>query len=69
MKKIFHVGNKKGLRKLIKLLDQQGVKHDLTKKSKINKHHGIEYVVENGKIQLMSHAKVIELVKAVKKAA
>ncbi len=69
MKKIFHVGNKKGLRKLIKLLDQQGVKHDLTIKSKINKHYGIEYVIEHGKIQLMSHAKVIELIKAVKKAA
>ena len=69
MKKIFRVGNKKGLRKLIKLLDQQGVKHVLTAKSKINKHYGIEYVVENGKIQLMSHAEIVELVKVAKKAA
>lgn len=30
--KVFHVGNKKGLRKLIKLLDKQGVNHTLTKK-------------------------------------
>ena len=69
MKKIFHVGNKKGLRRLIRTLDQQGVKHDLTKKTKINKHYGIEFSIENGKIQLMPHAKVIELIKAAKKAA
>lgn len=30
--KVFHVGNKNGLRKLIKLLDKQGVNHTLTKK-------------------------------------
>lgn len=30
--KVFHVGNKKGLRKLIKLLDEHGVKHTLTKR-------------------------------------
>lgn len=69
MKKIFHVGNKKGLRKLIKLLDQQGVKHSLTPKTKINKHYGIEYSVKNGVIKLVEHTKVIELVKATKKVA
>lgn len=69
MKKIFRIGNKKGLRKLIKLLDQQGVKHMLTPKTKINKHYGIEYVVENNVINLVDHAKVVELIKAAKKAA
>ena len=67
--KIFHVGNKKGLRKLIKLLDEQGVQHTLTKKTKVNKHYGIEYTIKNGVISLMEHAKVIELMKAAKKAA
>ena len=69
MKKIFHIGNKKGLRRLIRMLDQQGVKHDLTKKTKINKPYGIEFFIENDTIQLVSHAKVIELIKAAKKAA
>ena len=69
MEKIFHVGNKKGLRKLIKLLDEQGVQHTLTKKTKVNKHYGIEYTIKNGVISLMEHAKVIELMKAAKKAA
>ena len=67
--KIFHVGNKKGLRKLIKLLDEQGVQHTLTKKTKVNKHYGIEYTIKNGVISLMEHANVIELMKAAKKAA
>lgn len=67
--KVFHVGNKKGLRKLIRLLDEQGVQHTLTKKTKINKHYGIEYTIKNGVIVLIEHAKVIELMKAVKKAA
>lgn len=67
--KVFHVGNKKGLRKLIRLLDEQGVQHTLTKKTKINKHYGIEYTIKNGVIVLIEHAKVIELIKAVKKAA
>lgn len=69
MEKIFHVGNKKGLRKLIKLLDEQGVQHTLTKKTKVNKHYGIEHTIKNGVINLMEHAKVIELRKAAKKAA
>lgn len=69
MKKIFHVGNKKGLRRLIRMLDQQGVKHNLTKKTKINKHYGIEFFIENDKIQLVPHAKVTELINAAKKAA
>lgn len=69
MEKVFHVGNKKGLRKLIKLLDEQGVQHTLTKKTKVNKHYGIEYTIKNGVISLMEHAKVIELMKAAKKAA
>lgn len=69
MEKIFHVGNKKGLRKLIKLLNEQGVQHTLTKKTKVNKHYGIEYTIKNGVISLMEHAKVIELRKAAKKAA
>lgn len=69
MEKIFHVGNKKGLRKLIKLLDEHGVQHTLTKKTKVNKHYGIEYTIKNGVISLMEHAKVIELRKAAKKAA
>ena len=69
MEKVFHVGNKKGLRKLIKLLDKQGVQHTLTKKTKVNKHYGIEYTIKNGVISLMEHAKVIELTKAAKKAA
>ena len=69
MEKVFHVGNKKGLRKLIKLLDEQGVQHTLTKKTKVNKHYGIEYTIKNGIISLMEHAKVIELRKAAKKAA
>lgn len=69
MKKIFHVGNKKGLRKLIKLLDQQGVKHKLTPKTKINKHYGIEYVIENDTIRLVEHVKQTVLVNATKKAA
>ena len=69
MEKVFHVGNKKGLRKLIKLLDEQGVQHTLTKKTKVNKHYGIEYTIKNGVISLMEHAKVIELTKAAKKAA
>lgn len=69
MEKIFHVGNKKGLRKLIKLLGKQGVKHTLTKKTKVNKHYGIEYTIKNGVISLMEHTKVIELMKTVKKAA
>lgn len=69
MEKVFHVGNKKGLRKLIKLLDEQGVQHTLTKKTKVNKHYGIEYTIKNGVISLMEHAKVIELRKAAKKAA
>ena len=67
--KVFHVGNKKGLRKLIRLLDEQGVQHTLTKKTKINKHYGIEYTIKNGVIVLIEHAKVIELMKAIKKAA
>lgn len=67
--KVFHVGNKKGLRKLIRLLDEQGVQHTLTKKTKINKHYGIECTIKNGVIVLIEHAKVIELMKAVKKAA
>lgn len=67
--KVFHVGNKKGLRKLIKLLDKQGVNHTLTKKTKVNKHYGIEYTIKNGVIALIKHAKVIELMKAAKKAA
>ena len=67
--KIFHVGNKKGLRKLIKLLDEQGVNHTLTKKTKVNKHYGIEYTIKNGVIALIEHAKVIELMKTAKKAA
>lgn len=67
--KVFHVGNKKGLRKLIKLLDEQGVQHTLTKKTKVNKHYGIEYTIKNGVISLIKHAKVIELRKAAKKAA
>lgn len=67
--KVFHVGNKKGLHKLIRLLDEQGVQHTLTKKTKINKHYGIEYTIKNGVIVLIEHAKVIELMKAVKKAA
>lgn len=69
MEKVFHVGNKKGLRKLIKLLDEQGVQHTLTKKTKVNKHYGIEYTIKNGVISLTEHAKVIELTKAAKKAA
>lgn len=69
MEKVFHVGNKKGLRKLIKLLDEHGVQHTLTKKTKVNKHYGIEYTIKNGVISLMEHAKVIELRKAAKKAA
>lgn len=69
MEKAFHVGNKKGLRKLIKLLDEHGVQHTLTKKTKVNKHYGIEYTIKNGVISLMEHAKVIELRKAAKKAA
>lgn len=69
MEKIFRVGNKKGLRKLIKLLDEQGVQHTLTKKTKVNKHYGIEYTIKNGVISLMEHAKVIKLMKAAKKAA
>ena len=69
MKKVFHVGNKKGLRKLIKLLDEQGVNHTLTKKTKVNKHYGIEYTIKNGVIALIEHAKVIELMQAAKKAA
>ena len=69
MEKVFHVGNKKGLRKLIKLLDKNGVQHTLTKKTKVNKHYGIEYTIKNGIISLMEHAKVIELRKAAKKAA
>lgn len=69
MKKIFHVGNKKGLRKLIKLLDQQGVKHTLTPKTEINKHYGIEYVIENNTIRLVEHVKKTVLVNATKKAA
>ena len=69
MEKVFHVGNKKGLRKLIKLLDEQGVQHTLTKKTKVNKHYGIEYTIKNGVISLMEHTKVIELMKAAKKAA
>lgn len=69
MEKVFHVGNKNGLRKLIKLLDEQGVQHTLTKKTKVNKHYGIEYTIKNGVISLMEHAKVIELRKAAKKAA
>lgn len=69
MKKIFHVGNKKGLRRLIRMLDQQGVKHNLTKKTKINKHYGIEFFIENDKIQLVLHAKVTELISAAKKKA
>lgn len=67
--KVFHVGNKKGLRKLIKLLDEQGVNHTLTKKTKVNKHYGIEYTIKDGVIALMEHAKVIELMQAAKKAA
>lgn len=67
--KVFHVGNKKGLRKLIKLLDEQGVNHTLTKKTKVNKHYGIEYTIKNGVIALIEHAKVIELMWAAKKAA
>lgn len=69
MEKVFHVGNKKGLRKLIKLLDKQGVQHTLTKKTKVNKHYGIEYTIKNGVIGLIEHVKVIELTKAAKKAA
>lgn len=69
MEKIFHVGNKKGLRKLIKLLDEQGVDHTLTKKTKVNKHYGIEYTIKNGVIVLMEHTKVIELMQAAKKVA
>ena len=69
MEKVFHVGNKKGLRKLIKLLDEQGVNHTLTKKTKVNKHYGIEYTIKNDVISLMEHAKVIELKKKNKKAA
>ena len=69
MEKVFHVGNKKGLRKLIKLLDEQGVNHTLTKKTKVNKHYGIEYTIKNGVIALIEHAKAIELTKAAKKAA
>lgn len=60
---------KKGLRKLIKLLDEQGVNHTLTKKTKVNKHYGIEYTIKNGVIALIEHAKVIELMQAAKKAA
>lgn len=60
---------KKGLRRLIRMLDQQGVKHNLTKKTKINKHYGIEFFIENDKIQLVPHAKVTELISATKKAA
>ena len=67
--KVFHVGNKKGLRKLIKLLDEQGVNHTLTKKTKVNKHYGIEYTIKNGVIVLMEHTKVIELMQAAKNAA
>lgn len=67
--KIFHVGNKKGLRKLIKLLDEQGVEHTLTKETKVNKHYGIEYTIKNGVINLIEHTKVIELIKAAKKTA
>lgn len=67
--KVFHVGNKKGLRKLIKLLDKQGVNHTLTKKTKVNKHYGIEYTIKNGVIALIEHVKVIELMQAAKKAA
>lgn len=67
--KVFHVGNKKGLRKLIKLLDEQGVQHTLTKKTKVSKHYGIEYTIKNGVIALIEHAKVIELMQAAKKAA
>ena len=66
---VFHVGRKKGLRKLIKLLDEQGVKHTFTKKTKVIKHYGIEYTIKDGVIALMEHAKVIELMKAAKKAA
>lgn len=51
------------------MLDQQGVKHNLTKKTKINKHYGIEFFIENDKIQLVPHAKVTELISAAKKAA
>ncbi|UVX69506.1 MAG: hypothetical protein [Bacteriophage sp.] len=69
MEKVFHVGNKKGLRKLIRLLDEQGVQHTLTKKTKVNKHYGIEYTIKNGVISLIGHTKVIELTKAAKKAA
>lgn len=69
MEKVFHVGNKKSLRKLIKLLDKQGVKHTLTKKTKVNKHYGIEYTIKNGVIAIIEHTKVIELMKAAKKAA
>ena len=69
MEKVFHVGNKKGLRKLIKLLDEHGVQHTLTKTAKVNKHYGIEDTIKNGIISLMEHAKVIELRKAAKKAA
>lgn len=60
---------KKGLRRLIRMLDQQGVKHNLTKKTKINKHYGIEFFIENDKIQLVLHAKVTELISAVKKSS
>ena len=67
--KIFRVGNKKGLRKLIKLLDEQGVNHTLTKKTKVNKHYGIEYTIKNGVITLIEHAKVIKLMQAAKKVA
>lgn len=69
MEKVFHVGNKKGLRKLIKLLDEQGVNHTLTKKTKANKHYGIEYTIKDGVITLIEHTKVIELIQAAKKAA
>lgn len=69
MEKIFHVGNKKGLRKLIKLLDKQGVQHALTKKTKVNKHYGIEYTIKDGVISLIEHTKIIELMQAAKNAA
>nr|UWG25077.1 MAG: hypothetical protein [Bacteriophage sp.] len=50
-------------------MDEQGVKHTLTKKTKVNKHYGIEYTIKDGVIALIEHAKVIELMKAAKKAA
>ncbi|MCI7773975.1 MAG: hypothetical protein MR514_08960 [Succinivibrio sp.] len=50
-------------------MDEHGVQHTLTKKTKVNKHYGIEYTIKNGVISLIEHAKVIELRKAAKKAA